>query len=653
MATRRKKKSPFSPWLSYLEAVCRRLYNMGEEAAGQDLQRLYIDGVRITLAVMFQRIAVLQAQPAGPFASFFLYPGKEIPLEPIDFPLGSLPGGLPLELFPDPEFPGRFYGECLRYGLKIDKRGAVYVADGRSRRNSGAFYTPEVITDYIARETLAPLTEDKPLQEILKLRICDPAMGTGNFLSAAGRFLSGIIRSNKGAQESLFDWNETVRNLLTKTLFGVDRDPVAVMIARSYFALQCGIPPEQITNLVVADSLIDDLPFRRRFDAVIGNPPWVSYGLRGLGKISGDIQKKYRERFPNSAEYKISVYALFMEMAMSLVRHGGYVGYIVPDSWLVGRFFRKLRSFLLEEAAFKRLVLISRDFWEGLSIGRSVLYVLRKNGADERHPPINGAVVPAPEHLNEAEMRIVPLEINRIRNRDRNRIVIYTDSRSKEFAERMEDSGDILGNHIRFYSGLIGRQGRKSIVIEGKPANYSPGTHGRLIDSGKFLHAHRILYRERYIRHDPSLYKSGYAIEKYLNPKIFVNQTGYILKSCYDEHGFFCLNNLHIAYPVHEDVDLRFFSVLLNSNIINRYYRIMSMEQGRALAQTDIDFLDQLPVGTDAVVYREMVSLVSQNFTPRVDRKNAIETEYAYNIPAPVYHQVEALLAKWYGVRDL
>ena len=49
------------------------------------------------------------------------------------------------------------------------------------------------------------------------------------------------------------------------------------------------------------------------FDIVIGNPPYVSYGLRGVGTLTKEERDELCRRFPNSAEYKISVYALFMD----------------------------------------------------------------------------------------------------------------------------------------------------------------------------------------------------------------------------------------------------------------------------------------------------------------------------------------------------
>ncbi len=81
--------------------------------------------------------------------------------------------------------------------------GSIYVTAGEDRRSTGTHYTPRRLTAEIVRHTLDPLVyhgpaeglpEDqwhlRPPREILALRVCDPAMGSGAFLVQAARYLS-------------------------------------------------------------------------------------------------------------------------------------------------------------------------------------------------------------------------------------------------------------------------------------------------------------------------------------------------------------------------------------------------------------------------------------------------------------------------------
>jgi|GEM_PF-5609414 len=52
---------------------------------------------------------------------------------------------------------------------------------------------------------------------------------------------------------------------------------------------------------------------------VIGDPPWISFGLRGVGVLDESLESYLRSNFPNSAEYKLSLYAVFMEAAINLL----------------------------------------------------------------------------------------------------------------------------------------------------------------------------------------------------------------------------------------------------------------------------------------------------------------------------------------------
>ncbi|WP_010612170.1 Eco57I restriction-modification methylase domain-containing protein, partial [Halococcus hamelinensis] len=70
------------------------------------------------------------------------------------------------------------------------------------------------------------------------------------------------------------------------------------------------------------------------FDAVIGNPPWVSFGLRDVGKVPESFENYLRKKYPESAQYKLSIYAIFMDRAVSLCRCGGLQSFITPDSYL-------------------------------------------------------------------------------------------------------------------------------------------------------------------------------------------------------------------------------------------------------------------------------------------------------------------------------
>ncbi len=124
--------------------------------------------------------------------------------------------------------------------------GALILQPSQERRRSGSHYTPRSLTEPIVRRTLEPtLTRlskngrGPTPDEILDLKVCDPAMGSGAFLVEACRQLGDALttawREHGGRPAIPPDEDETIlarRMVARRCLFGVDRNPVAVDLAK-------------------------------------------------------------------------------------------------------------------------------------------------------------------------------------------------------------------------------------------------------------------------------------------------------------------------------------------------------------------------------------------------------------------------------------
>ena len=125
--------------------------------------------------------------------------------------------------------------------------GAIVLQPSEERRRSGSHYTPRELTEPIVRTTLEPilnrLREEQggaPLPEqILNLKVCDPAMGSGAFLvEACGQLADALVdawRAHDTVPNIPPDETETIfarRLIAQRCLYGVDRNPVAVDLAK-------------------------------------------------------------------------------------------------------------------------------------------------------------------------------------------------------------------------------------------------------------------------------------------------------------------------------------------------------------------------------------------------------------------------------------
>ncbi|MGA5766541.1 Eco57I restriction-modification methylase domain-containing protein [Streptomyces pseudogriseolus] len=151
------------------------------------------------------------------------------------------------------------YGIDLRGEPKVWPAGSVVVVRSGNRRDTGTHYTPKALAEEVVEHTLAPLCfapgpaegaepgvwRAKTAEELLKLRVLDPAMGSGAFLVSACRYLSDrvveawlrdglppeIARDvDEDDREQL---HQMARRLVAdRCLYGVDRDPMAVELAK-------------------------------------------------------------------------------------------------------------------------------------------------------------------------------------------------------------------------------------------------------------------------------------------------------------------------------------------------------------------------------------------------------------------------------------
>ena len=140
------------------------------------------------------------------------------------------------------------------FGSLVDERaspkatptgpGAPYLQPTEERRHSGSHYTPRSLTEPIVRRALEPayarLGETASPEAVLSLKVLDPACGSGAFLVETCRQLGARLEqawNMYGAEKPKLppDEDEALlarRLIAQKCLYGVDRNPMAVDLAR-------------------------------------------------------------------------------------------------------------------------------------------------------------------------------------------------------------------------------------------------------------------------------------------------------------------------------------------------------------------------------------------------------------------------------------
>jgi hypothetical protein len=112
---------------------------------------------------------------------------------------------------------------------------------GNARKTSGSYYTPDSLVQELIKSALEPVIKQRleanksnPTDALLSIRVIDPACGSGHFLLAAARRLAqelAQLRTEDGAVKPA-DYRHALRDVVANCIFGVDRNPMALELAR-------------------------------------------------------------------------------------------------------------------------------------------------------------------------------------------------------------------------------------------------------------------------------------------------------------------------------------------------------------------------------------------------------------------------------------
>jgi len=229
-------------------------------------------------------------------------------------------------------------------------------------RPLGVVYTPPVVAAPMVRLALAPLIAGRTVDELLALRICDPAIGEGAFLVEVVELLAAAIvaasRSERGHAISDRDGraiaiDDARQQVAARCIAGVDIDRRAVEAARA----ATGAPA---SALRVGDALAIDWTsefpevFERGggFDAVVGNPPYIRQER---------LANKHVLRSFESYHGAADLYVYFIELAHRLLRPNGRFCLIVPTKWLTVAYGEALRALLAKRTSVDGVADLSRS----------------------------------------------------------------------------------------------------------------------------------------------------------------------------------------------------------------------------------------------------------------------------------------------------
>ena len=190
----------------------------------------------------------------------------------------------------------------------------------------GKFYTPKWISDIILDKVLP--------EDMSNIKVCDPSCGDGAFLVNLAHRICFRYPDEHAAASRL-------RNIYG---FDIDEEAVEVCKDRLNSVLNKYFVGFQIDwNLHHIDATDKDAweNYKGYFDVVVGNPPYVR--IQNLTGEAKDNIKRFDWKFLKG---NTDLYLLFFEYGMDLLKEGGILSYISPNSWMKTAAGKPLRNYL-------------------------------------------------------------------------------------------------------------------------------------------------------------------------------------------------------------------------------------------------------------------------------------------------------------------
>ncbi len=306
---------------------------------------------------------------------------------------------------------GRVYEQFLGKVIRLTAGHQAKVEDKPEvKKAGGVFYTPKYIVDFIVARTVGRLLENRTPAQADRLRILDPACGSGSFLIQAYQFLldwhrdryvgAGPEKRAKGKRPSLYqgvggEWRLTTterKRILLNNICGVDIDPQAVEVTKLSLLLKVlegesgetlasqlklfheRALPDLSANIRCGNSLIgpdfydgklpDLLSEEDRYRINCFN--WKAefpevFTAGGFDAVIGNppyirIQTMkewaplevefYKTAFASAGKGNYDIYVTFVEKGLGLLNAKGRLGFILPHKFFNAQYGEPLRALL-------------------------------------------------------------------------------------------------------------------------------------------------------------------------------------------------------------------------------------------------------------------------------------------------------------------
>jgi hypothetical protein len=325
------------------------------------------------------------------------------------------------------------------------------------------------------------------------------------------------------------------------------------------------------------DRNFDNIFAQGGFNAVIGNPPWISLSGKFGTDLYSDTQIDYLIKKYSGNTYMPNMYEYFISKGLDLTNKEGYFSFIVPDRLGFNNQFINLRKRIVREVKIHNL--LYKAPFPGITAD-TLIFVFQKSDH------INSHVI----KISEYEKEIITQKQNELLKNSDCSFGYFENKEIQSLVNKIEKKSNYkLKDICKTTSGFGGKS--KLITKERINEQQIPTMKGESIGRYKFNYYFYFEFKKENITgRTTNKYKLGYK------PKILLRKTGDRIVATYDNTGVFPEQSLYFIYENNSQISYFYLLGIINSKTLNAYFRAKSLTNKQSIAQVKKVHLDELPI---------------------------------------------------------
>ena len=536
----------------------------------------------------------------------------------------------------------RFLGKTIRltkaHYAKIEEKPEV-------RKAGGVYYTPKYIVDYIVENTIGKLIKDKNPKDIEKIKIVDPACGSGSFLIGAYQYLldwhlqyyTGNTPPKKRENPLTPDGNLTTaekKRILLNNIYGVDIDAQAVevtklnlllkalegetnasvskqltffnervlpdlgdnikcgnsLIGNDFYDDQLELFPEQIKkiNAFDWDKSFPEIFKNGGFDVVIGNPPYLKLTANNS---NAEILAYYQKNFLSySGGSSKNLFQLFLERVSYISPK--LFSFIVPEALLTTDSNGKIRENLLQNFNLNSIVTFDHFVFKDATIGTTI--IVGEKNSKEKTKVIKINVEKQEKAIRKIELRNGTKPWN-----------IYLDDTSLKLFQKVMTSSKLMGELVEMSKGMVVKN-RKDILTQFPTKKSYPFLLGNCMSRYNY-------HYDKYAEYEKLNIIGGTRVLKkhLITPRLLIRRTGSYLCATFSDKQELIESTIYILRS--DQLNLKFLLGLINSKFLSFYLSKRLVTNTQGFPQVLMGQLAQLPIISPSEQYQKEIENLVNN----------------------------------------